>query len=389
MDLHKKTEEYINSTVDDYLSENGQFFTSPELTQILTDRIPIKDDDRVLDPACGTGEILRFVENNYDVKTEGWEKDPELVDIANKITNSDIINTNSLFYEPDKKYDVIIGNPPYFEIKQTDKIKKHYKEVLYGRTNIYTLFIYKSLQVLKQNGHLGFIVPTSMNNGRYFKELRRYIVDNCSIEYMEVDSNKQLFEGATQSIMYLVLKKESDNHDDYVFRRGDHILFTENATELRESFNGCKTIEELGFDVVTGDLMWNYNKDKLSDTNTDDTVPFIWSKNITDGSIKLNNHDKQQYIKYEDTHTGPAIVVNRVTGGNKYGYINAGYIPKNVEFVAENHVNIIKPTDKAEITTRELCDKLNSERVNNAIRHITGNNHLSKTELKELVPIKH
>lgn len=62
--------------------------------------------------------------------------------------------------------------------------------------------MYKSLKMLKDDGYLGFIVPTSMNNGRYFKELRKYIVDNCSIQHMEIKKNNNLFNDVTQSVMF-------------------------------------------------------------------------------------------------------------------------------------------------------------------------------------------
>ena len=76
-----------------------------------------------------------------------------------------------------------------------------------GRTNIFSLFIYQGLKLLKNGGYLAFVVPPSMNNGAYFSKLREFIVENSNIEFMKVLKDPKMFHEALQSTMIIILKK--------------------------------------------------------------------------------------------------------------------------------------------------------------------------------------
>ena len=58
-----------------------------------------------------------------------------------EIFQSDFLELNII-----KKYDLIVGNPPYFEIKKKDLKYEGYQTVISGRINIYTLFLYKCIR---------------------------------------------------------------------------------------------------------------------------------------------------------------------------------------------------------------------------------------------------
>ena len=67
------------------------------------------------------------------------------------IINADFLSHN--FTDMNSEYyDMIVGNPPYFEFTLSNELKKKYKDVISGRVNIYTLFIKKSIILLKPKG---------------------------------------------------------------------------------------------------------------------------------------------------------------------------------------------------------------------------------------------
>lgn len=405
--LHPKTAEFIERKSAEERKEMGQYFTpQPIIEEILSnlpDDVLESSDLDILDPSSGTGEFLRYADGVFkDANLEGWELDEELVEVSREILGDSAVirNVNSLHHEPDRKYDLIIGNPPYYEIKLDDEIRERYGRVIYGRTNIYNLFIYKSLELLRDGGHLAFVNPPSMNNGAYFKELRDYIIENCSIEYMSVHEDSEIFEDASQSVMYIVIKKGGD-HNDYVFERNGIQIFSEEAEYLEEEFDGKKTLSDMGFEVRTGRLVWNQNKEKLTEEETENSHPIIWSKNIEDGGVNINpdQHSKPQYIENYECSTGPAVVVNRVVGQPGQGSIRAGLIPDGKKFVAENHVNIIQPKKDSEqstlpnqsstdISLGKVLEQLNSDENLDIVQTITGNSQISKTELQELFPFE-
>lgn len=395
--LHPATLEYIDNISKEKRKQNGQYFTPKEVCNNILMRLPDKVIDSknqdILDPSSGTGEFLRAANNTFEnPDLYGWEIDSELVEISREVVpEAKIKRTDTLRHETNKKFDLVVGNPPYYEKKLEEEIRDIYSEVIYGRTNIYSLFIFKGINLLREGGYLAFVVPPSMNNGAYFKKLREYIIENTSIEFLEIKNNSEIFEGATQSVMYIILKKGGDSRD-YIFSRSDISIFSEDAGYLRRQFEDKKSLSEIGYKVRTGKLTWNEHKEKLREKPSENTVPIIWSKNIEENEVKVGPeyHSKPQYIKDFQHSKGPAIVVNRVVGKPGEGSIRAAFIEDEEKFVAENHVNVIeKSVDETSIDFKDVMKQLNLERNINLVQNITGNNQISKTELQELFPFSY
>ena len=64
--------------------------------------------------------------------------------------------------------------------------KKIFIEIIRGRVNIYSIFIYKCIGMLKPNGKLKFVIPTSLLSSKYFEKLRYYTHKTCIIENIEI-----------------------------------------------------------------------------------------------------------------------------------------------------------------------------------------------------------
>lgn len=80
--------------------------------------------------------------------------------------------TDTLRCPESKKYDLVIGNPPYSKIKLDKEMRMQYERSLYGHANLYGLFTDKALSMLSPNGVLAYVTPTSFLSGQYFKKLR-------------------------------------------------------------------------------------------------------------------------------------------------------------------------------------------------------------------------
>jgi len=84
----------------------------------------------------------------------------------------------------DGGFDVVIGNPPYVDIKNLPPIDVKYYFQKYSTTenriNLYSIFIEKGLSILNDKGKLSYINPNSMLiNSSYFK-LRKLLFSNLS-----------------------------------------------------------------------------------------------------------------------------------------------------------------------------------------------------------------
>jgi adenine-specific DNA-methyltransferase len=396
-ELHKETIKYIREASLEHRKKLGQYFTPRTLREILFNKLPKIKKPRILDPAAGTGEFLITAKKYYpDSQVYGREIDLALVNISRRVAPyAHIEQANFLRKYERKNFDFIIGNPPYFEFKPDPEIRKKYSEILNGRVNIYGIFIYKAIQLLKNGGYLAFIVPPSMNNGAYFAKLRNFIIANCNIEFLSVQQAPTLFNDALQSVMLLILKK-GPSAGNYIFKKNGITIFSEEKEYLENIFKTSVTLSDLGYRVKTGKLVWNQNKDLLTDIRKG-SVPLIWSHNITKKGIKLNNHrNKPQFAKTNLYEQGPVIVTNRIIGQPHKGSLRAAVVPKGMKFIAENHVNVIYPPDKQirinfvnkETSIGSLVKQLNSSNNSKILFRLTGNTQISKNELEKLFPVK-
>ena len=408
------TEEYTKESVD-YLNKAdlkkrknlGQYFTPKSIRELLLSKLPKKDNAEILDPACGSGEFLLSCEKYFkNPKLNGFEIDKNLVSIASKLVkNSNIKNIDALNIDANdnnkNKYDYVIGNPPYFEIKLNEKLKAKHFEIIKGRVNIFSLFIKIGLESLKDGGYLAYVVPPSMNNGAYFSKLREYIIKNSSLEYLHIIDGADNFHSANQKVMLIILKKTNTKKSNkYIFKKNGITIFTEDKKFLNGAYKNTVSLKEIGYGVKTGSIVWNEHKKELTNDKNNSTL-LIWSSNIVNGKIIIPipkvggslSKNKPQYIKNIPKDLiirSRVVVVNRITGSLKDINIKSAIVNEK-EFVCENHVNVIYPLKNANpnYSLEDILNALQDETNIKVMRLISGNTQVSKTELERLLPIRY
>lgn len=391
----KESIDYLKNTDIKKRKKLGQYFTPKSIRELLLSKLPKKDNADILDPACGSGEFLISCKKYFkNPILYGFDIDKKLINISSKLVkNASIKNFDFLNIDINKKkYDYIIGNPPYFELKLNEEIKKKYFDIIKGRVNIFSLFIKTGLDLLKDGGYLAYVVPPSMNNGAYFSKLREYIIKNSSLEYLHIIDGADNFHLANQKVMLIILKKtNSKKSSKYIFKKNGITIFTEDKNFLNKSYKNTVSLKDIGYTVKTGSIIWNEHKEKLTNDKNNSTL-LIWASNINNGKIIIGyTKGKPQYIKNISNDLiikSRVVVVNRITGSSKYINIKAAIVNEK-EFVCENHVNVIYMSKNAnqnyslEDIFKALQDKTNIK----VMRLISGNTQISKTELERLLPI--
>ncbi|WP_307972165.1 Eco57I restriction-modification methylase domain-containing protein [uncultured Brachyspira sp.] len=391
----KESIDYLKNTDIKKRKKLGQYFTPKSIRELLLSKLPKKDNADILDPACGSGEFLLSCKKYFkNPILYGFDIDKKLINIASKLVkNASIKNFDFLNIDINKKkYDYIIGNPPYFELKLNEEIKKKYFDIIKGRVNIFSLFIKTGLDLLKDGGYLAYVVPPSMNNGAYFSKLREYIIKNSSLEYLHIIDGADNFHLANQKVMLIILKKtNSKKSSKYIFKKNRITIFTEDKKFLNKAYKNMVSLKDIGYTVKTGSIIWNEHKEKLTNDKNNSTL-LIWASNINNRKIIIGyTKGKPQYIKNISNDLiikSRVVVVNRITGSSKDINIKAAIVNEK-EFVCENHVNVIYMSKNAnqnyslEDIFKALQDKTNIK----VMRLISGNTQISKTELERLLPI--
>ena len=396
--LSERTQEWLTRASLDDRKRLGQFMTPAPLRERLLDNCDLFPGMRVLDPGVGTGEFLRSVlDREPKADVFGWDVDPTVLSVASELVPEARLDQRSAL-DPymGEPFDLVIGNPPYFQFKASREVRTYYARVISGRVNIFALFFQAGMEALRPHGQLAYVIPPSMNNGAYFERLREYIVQSSAVEFLQVFPDQTLFDGAQTPVQLLVLRRGALDAGHYVYKRENptngfrRTIFSEAPKEIQASFEGRHTLYELGYEAVTGTIVWNQHRPSLRHTASENSVPLIWAHNIKDKLRLAPNHKRPQFIETDrPTLQGPAIVANRIVGSVGSAELRCALVPDGMEFVGENHVNVIRTHGQftPEIDWDQLLTALQSPNTAARVKLLTGNTQISAKEMTHLLPV--
>jgi type I restriction enzyme M protein len=164
-----------------------QYYSPFSIGKFISDIL--ENDVSVLEPACGTGDmIIRITANDYEFRDISSEA-CELLDLNLRLhgfTNKQITirNLNSLSYDSDKRFDIVVTNPPFgTKTIETDSeiLKKYVLSKGKKKEQLGKLFIEHSLKQLKKDGLLFIIVPSGYLSNATDKHLRKMLLDEYKI----------------------------------------------------------------------------------------------------------------------------------------------------------------------------------------------------------------
>ncbi len=240
--------EYLLSIMSSQ-GDAGQFRTPRHIIDFIVDVVNPTKDDKVLDPACGTGGFLvssykhileqhdgkddpdkkeksltpdqrRALANNF----EGYDIDPGMVRIAqvnmylHQFKNPKIFQYDSLSSDErwNDKFSVILANPPFMSPK--GGIKPHSKfSIQSSRSEV--LFVDYIMNHLQPKGRAGIIVPEGIifQSGTAYKQLRKSLVEDGLFAVVSLPSGVfNPYAGVKTSILFF---------DNELAKRAQDILF--------------------------------------------------------------------------------------------------------------------------------------------------------------------
>lgn len=221
MILEKQYKKQINLS---HRKKYAQFFTPEPVANIMIDWIlDTPKFQTLLEPAFGLGIFSRLIlEKDKKVHITSFDVDPVIFDIAKqnfkKFSNINYFFEDYLFNDWNNKYDTIICNPPYFKFhdyenkKTLEEIKKRLKINLSGFTNIYTLFLLKSIYQLNENGRAAYIIPSEFLNSNYGKLVKDYLIKSKTLRHIVVfDFKENVFDDASTTSAIILLERNKNS----------------------------------------------------------------------------------------------------------------------------------------------------------------------------------
>lgn len=376
---------------------NGIYFTPPSCVNnnIKLLQPYLKSTINVLEPSCGSCEYITALHKLFPhLIITGIEYNEPIYQSILQLNNDkiNIKNIDYLKYETDVKYDLIIGNPPYFVMKKED-VDKRYHTYFEGRPNIFILFIIKSIKMLNDDGILSFILPKNFLNCLYYDKTRKYIGKHFQILNIIECNDDKYIETQQDTIILIIQKTRSCNNTAFILEINNYTIFTnqDNSKKIKKLYKNSKSLLELGFKVSVGNVVWNQCKGLLTDDES--KTRLIYSSDIENNTLikkKYSNDDKKNFINKKGIKR-PMIVINRGYDVGEYKF-NYCLIDETNEYLIENHLICIEcntdlPHDKLIILYKKILLSLNDKRTIEFITIYFGNNAINTTELNNILPI--
>lgn len=160
----------------------GQYFTKrnvvDRLIRLLLEYKNYAKDIKVLEPSAGTRNFVKGMQE------QGFNNIQEC-EIDENLTNKPC---DFFLFDSDKKFDLIIGNPPFtkYNVKDSYFLPKKYQNEDYltkslkkkDKVQIENAFILKSMKHLKdENSTIAFVLPISFFIAKKNKEVKKEIIN--------------------------------------------------------------------------------------------------------------------------------------------------------------------------------------------------------------------
>lgn len=242
---------------------------SKDITSYMASKMGIVEDDVILEPSAGEGifidEILKrkkkvridALDINENAIAKMQIKYSNIPNVNVRLTdtlfdemldnytvseiwlkNTDILLDEQLdlFSSTGGHYDKVIGNPPYGawqDREKRDLLKKKYIGQYVKET--YTLFLLRSLSVLKNGGRLSFIIPDTFLFLNMHEKLRKILLTNTKIEEILIFPSK-FFPGVSFGYSNLSI---------ITLEKCDRKMALDNTVRIIKGFKSSSEFEEV------------------------------------------------------------------------------------------------------------------------------------------------
>lgn len=184
-------QKYIASTTLEHRKKFAQFFTPEKIAEFMCHWVlQGKQKSHVLEPAYGLGIFSRVLARNSTLPVDAYEIDGQIFASAISARPDGVNLCNEDYFTSDwnARYDAIVCNPPYLKFHDYDNatyipdVNSHLGTKLNGFTNLYTLFLLKSIAQLQEGGRLAYIIPSEFLNSDYGVEVKRALLQSNTLQ---------------------------------------------------------------------------------------------------------------------------------------------------------------------------------------------------------------
>lgn len=302
----------------------------------------------ILEPSVGAGNFIPLIIKKYksvqEVNIDLVDIDKEAIKVLKVLLKSleipknikiNFIIDDFIFHKFNKKYDIVVGNPPFKKIQGQKILLFAYKDMMFNKdtNNLFSFFIEKALRISK---YVALITPKSLLSAPEFNKTRELIEKKRILNI--TDYGESAFDVLIETIS-IIIKNEDRNGGlikivSYITKE---VSFEKQNYIMSNEFPYWIIYRDDFFDKVKNKMkfgIFNVFRDRqITKKITKDNGRFrvLKSRNLQkDGSIA----NIKGYDCYADEISKLAVskFLNRenlVIAPNLSYYPRAGFLPKN------------------------------------------------------------
>ena len=356
---------------------NAAYYTNKFIANEIFKELPDidKEEISILEPSVGVGSFLPFVFKKYeDVKLVNIDvvdiddsnlKILKLLLSKQKVplnVNLRFIQADTLLYDFNKRYDLVIGNPPFSKLKAKDATQYLKNNLNKETTNTFEFFLEKALAI---SDYVVMITPKAILNTPEFSVTRDLLGTkkiDCIQDYGEkgfkgvlveticlfIDTNGQPKNTKVES---LTLKKSMIQKQQYITDKTYPYWII-----YRNDFfdNISKRLDFNKFTVFRDRQITNSN---TTQDNGKDCLRVIKSRNISDDGKEII--DIPGYDAYIEKSTVETLSAYKFVGNEKvYLTPNMTYKPRVMRnsgnMVVNGSVAVLIPREEMELSEEQM-----------------------------------
>jgi len=240
----------------------GEFYTPPEVSELIAELVEPKEGDEISDPACGSASLLMKCGKQVQNKFKGSRKyalygqeaigstwalakmnmflhgeDNHHIEWADTIRNPKLLDGEDSL----RLFDIVVANPPFslekwgHEKAQSDKFGR-FRRGIPPKTKGDYAFVLHMIETLKpKTGRMGVVVPHGvLFRGAAEGKIRTKLVDENLLDAV-IGLPEKLFYGTGIPAAILVFKQS---------KKDDSVMFIDASREYRDGKNQNQLTDE-------------------------------------------------------------------------------------------------------------------------------------------------
>lgn len=260
----------------------GEFYTPPEVSELIAELVDPQEGDEICDPTCGSGSLLMKCGNQVKLHNNGSKKyalfgqeaigstwalakmnmflhgeDNHRIEWGDTIRNPKLLDNNDKL----KHFDVVVANPPFslekwgIEVAENDTYSR-FRRGLPPKTKGDYAFVTHMIETMKpKTGRMGVVVPHGvLFRGSSEGKIRKQLIDE-NLLHAVIGLPEKLFYGTGIPAAILIFKKNKtdgkvlfiDASRDYKDGKNQNFLTEENVKTIVDTYQARKTVDKYAY----------------------------------------------------------------------------------------------------------------------------------------------